>query len=108
GRVVTVASGEWPVRTLTVILFNDVIWWLPFSLFLLDGTRAGAALRRAAPAASAALNLLAMLAMAGWLRLGTEVVPLPADRINYITAHAALWRGGGGAVVCAPGGPLLG
>ena len=94
GWIVTVASGEWPVRTLTLILFNDVIWWLPFSLFLIDGTRAFAALRRAAPAACAALNLFAMLAMAAWLRYGTEFVPQQADRISYITAHAALWRVG--------------
>lgn len=94
GWVVTVASGEWPVRTFTLILFNDVIWWLPFSLFLVDGTRAGAALRRAAPWTCAALNVIAMLAMAAWLRFGTEVVPDPADRITYITAHAALWRAG--------------
>jgi hypothetical protein len=94
GWIVTVASGEWPARTLTLILFNDVIWWLPFSLFLIDGTRAGAAIRRAAPAACAALNLLAMLTMAMWLRFGTELVPQPADRISYITAHAALWRAG--------------
>jgi hypothetical protein len=94
GWVVTVASGEWPVRTLTLIMFNDVIWWLPFSLFLIDGTRAGAAVRRAAPAACAALNLLALFAMAAWLRYGTEFVPDPANRISYIAAHAALWRAG--------------
>ena len=94
GWIVTVASGEWPVRTFTLILFNDVIWWLPFSLFLIDGTRAGAALRRAAPAVCAALNLLATLAMAAWLRFGTELVPQAADRISYITAHAAQWRAG--------------
>ena len=94
GWVVTVASGEWPVRTITLILFNDVIWWLPFSLFLIDGTRIGAALRRSAPAVCSVLNLLAMLAMAMWLRFGTELVPQPADRISYITAHAAQWRAG--------------
>src|SRR5580765_4794688 len=53
GWILTVRSGEWPVRTLTLILFNDLIWWLPFSLFLLDGTRVAAALRRRAPAACA-------------------------------------------------------
>ena len=37
GWILTVAGGEWPVRTITLILFNDVIWWVPFSLFLLDG-----------------------------------------------------------------------
>ena len=39
GWVIAVSRGEWPIRTLTLILFNDVIWWLPFTLFLLEGTR---------------------------------------------------------------------
>ena len=94
GWVVTVASGEWPVRTFTLILFNDVIWWLPFVLFLLDGTRVSVPIRRAAPAVCAALNLLAMLAMASWLRFGTELISQPADRVAYMTTHAVLWRTG--------------
>jgi hypothetical protein len=94
GWIATVASGEWPVRTLTLIVFNDVIWWLPFALFLVDGARVGATVRRAAPVVCAVLNLIAMLAMAAWLRFGTEIVPLPADRIRYITSHATLWRAG--------------
>ena len=94
GWIATVASGEWPVRTITLILFNDVIWWLPFSLFLIEGSRAAAAVRRAAPVACASLNLLAMLAMAAWLRFGTELVPQAADRVNYMTTHAGLWRAG--------------
>jgi hypothetical protein len=101
GWIATVASGEWPVRTVTLILFNDVIWWLPFALFLLEGGRLGAAIRRSAPVACAALNLLAMIAMAAWLRFGTEIVPQAADRIGYITAHAALWRAGWCAWIAA-------
>jgi small multidrug resistance pump len=30
-----VASGDWPLRTGWLIVFNDLIWWIPFSLFLL-------------------------------------------------------------------------
>jgi len=29
-----VSYGAWPVSTLPLILLNDIIWWLPFSLFL--------------------------------------------------------------------------
>lgn len=43
GWVLAVLHGELPVRTVTLVLFNDVLWWLPFALFLLDGTRAAAA-----------------------------------------------------------------
>jgi small multidrug resistance pump len=94
GWVLAVSRGELPIRTLGLILFNDVIWWLPFALFLLEGTRVSATLRRLAPAACAATNLAAIVAMGTALRFGTEIVPLPADRIAYIAAHPVLWRAG--------------
>ena len=94
GWILTVSRGEWPTRTLPLIMFNDVIWWLPFALFLLEGTRVAAALRRLAPLACSVTNLAGLLAMAAVLRFGTEIVPLPADRIAYITAHPILWRAG--------------
>jgi hypothetical protein len=94
GWVLAVSRGEWPTRTLALILFNDVIWWLPFGLFLLEGTRLAAPLRRLAPAACAVTNLVAIVAMATVLRFGTEIVPLSADRIAYIAAHPVLWRAG--------------
>ena len=94
GWILTVHRGEWPVRTLGLILFNDVIWWMPFALFLLEGTRLAASLRRSAPYVCAAVNLAALVAMATLLRPGTEIVPGAADRIAYITAHHGLWRAG--------------
>jgi hypothetical protein len=99
GWILTVASGQWPIRTLTLILFNDVIWWLPFALFLLEGTRLAIALRRLAPVACAVTNLIGIVVMGAVLRFGTEIVPLPADRIAYITAHPVLWRAGWGVWV---------
>jgi hypothetical protein len=94
GWVLAVAHGEWPLRTFTLVLFNDVIWWLPFSLFLLEGTRLAASSRAAAPYACAAANLAAILTMAVPLRPGTEMVPAVADRIAYISRHPVLWRAG--------------
>ena len=94
GWLLAVSHGEWPVRTVTLILFNDVIWWLPFGLFLLEGTRLAASVRAAAPYVCAAANFAAILAMAAVLRPGTEVVPAVADRVAYIARHPALWRGG--------------
>ena len=29
------ALGLWPARTFALVLFDDLVWWLPFSLFLL-------------------------------------------------------------------------
>lgn len=94
GWVVTVSSGEWPVRTLSLIVFNDLIWWLPFTLFLLEGTRMGQRVRSAAPFACAGLNLLGGAALALVLRPGTEVVASLAERAQYIAQHPAVWRGG--------------
>lgn len=92
GWIVTVTRDAWPVRTFTLMLFNDVIWWLPFTLFLLEGTRVAESVRRAAPYACAALNLLAIVAMATLLRRGTELVPEVAARVGYISQNLAASR----------------
>jgi hypothetical protein len=101
GWVATVAPGEWPLRTVTLVLFNDVIWWLPFGLFLLDGTRFAAAVRRSAPFVCAALNLAALVAMATALRGGTELIADPDRRFAYMAEHPVLWRGGWSVWVAA-------
>jgi hypothetical protein len=92
--VIMVVNGEWPIRTFTLILFNDLLWWLPFSLFLLEGTRLGDRARACAPYACAALNAMAAGAMLVLLRPGMEVVADPAGRVAYISQNPVLWRGG--------------
>ncbi len=82
-----------PVRTLPLVVFNDVVWWLPFALFLAEGTRLGARLRACAPLVCAGLNALAFLALALCLRHGTEMAALP-DRIAFVEGHPLLWRAG--------------
>jgi hypothetical protein len=94
GWVLTTRSGEWPLRTFSLIVFNDLIWWLPFALFLLEGTRLGARVRAAAPYVCAGLNGLAGLALLTVLRPGTEAVADPALRAAYIAQNAAAWRAG--------------
>jgi hypothetical protein len=94
GLVFTITSGEWPARTLTLIVFNDLIWWLPFSLFLLEGTRLGVRLRALAPYACAALNGLAGIALLLFLQPGTEAGGSLADRAAYIGANLTAWRAG--------------
>src|SRR5213594_1229379 len=101
GWVLTVRSGEWPIRTFTLILFNDLVWWLPFGLFLLEGTRAGARLRASAPYLCAALNLVAALAIPLILSPGMETVRDRAARVDYIGTHLALWRAGWGLWIVA-------
>jgi hypothetical protein len=101
GWVATVHAGEWPIQTFTLILFNDVVWWLPFGLFLLEGTRAGARLRASAPYLCAALNLMAALAMPLVLSSGLETMRDRTARVGYIGAHPILWRAGWGMWIVA-------
>jgi hypothetical protein len=72
GMFLAVGSGEWPLRALTLVVFNDLVWWLPFTLFLLEGTPAGKRLRASAPWSCAIFNAAAAVAMLlvlrGWDR----------------------------------------
>lgn len=92
--VLAVAGGQLTARTFTLVIFLDLVWWIPFALFLLEGTRGGESLRALAPYACAVLNLTAAGALLLVLRPGTEVVPDPASRIQYITNNELLWRAG--------------
>lgn len=96
GLFITIRSGEWPLRTFTLLVFNDLIWWLPFGLFLLEGTRAGERLRNSAPWVCALTNAAAAFAMWLLLRGGTEAAPSLAERAAYIAGHAVAWRAGWG------------
>jgi hypothetical protein len=101
GWVLTTRSGEWPVRTVTLVVFNDFIWWLPFALFLLEGTFLARRIRRSAPFACAILNLFSGLALAFALRGGTEAVASGVERAAYIDEHIAVWRLGWGCWMLA-------
>ena len=101
GWVATVASGEWPVSTFTLILFNDLAWWLPFGLILLEGTRLGERIRALAPQACAVINAAAAFAMLLLLRPGMEVGGDAATRIAYISGHPVAWRAGWGIWIAA-------
>lgn len=36
GMAFTIASGHWPPRAALLCLTNDLIWWIPFALYLKD------------------------------------------------------------------------
>ncbi len=96
GLCLTIHSGEWPLRTFSLVVFNDLIWWLPFTLFLLEGTRFGEHLRAAAPWACAVANMAAALVMWLVLRAGTEAASGIEARATYIASHPVAWRIGWG------------
>jgi hypothetical protein len=94
GWLLTVGQGEWPLRTVTLIFLDDLVWWLPFTLFLLEGTRLRERLSPLAPYACALVNAAASGFLALVLRPGTEVEPDPLARARFIAAHPGLWRTG--------------
>jgi hypothetical protein len=36
GLLYLIVGGIWPLRTVVLVLTNDVIWWVPFVLYLCD------------------------------------------------------------------------
>lgn len=34
--LVHISAGSWPATALTVVVFNDLLWWLPFGVYLYD------------------------------------------------------------------------
>ncbi len=109
GFCMTIHSGEWPWRTFTLVVFNDLIWWLPFTLFLLEGTSWGKIIRAAAPWVCSVANATAAVAIWLVLRAGTEAGGTIAIRSTYIAEHALAWRAGWGIWMLAgaePGGLL--
>jgi hypothetical protein len=84
-------SDDWPRRLAMICVFNDLIWWLPFGLFLVRGTVIGKWLTALAPWLCVAAHLLAMAMLAAVLRHGGAIVPGTSERAQYISAHATAW-----------------
>jgi len=94
-------SDEWPHRLGMLTLYNDVIWWLPFLLFLLRGTTLATRLVPWAPWCCAGFHLLGLAAMGLFLRPGMLIEPDPFQRATYIAQHSTLWAVGWGAWMLA-------
>jgi hypothetical protein len=92
GWIVSVRSGELPFRTFPLIVFDDLLWWLPFGLFLLEGTTVVRFLERTAPYWCAALHLIAAGGTLVLLRGGSETVADVQRRAFYLTEHPERWR----------------
>jgi hypothetical protein len=84
-------DADWPRRLGMLCVYNDLIWWLPFGLFLVRGTKFGHQLVRAAPWLCAASQVAALACMAVFLRRG---MPIQSDvwfRAAYITENVTKW-----------------
>jgi hypothetical protein len=91
GWLVTVGSGELPARTFALIAFDDLVWWLPFALILVDGLAIAPRVRAAAPYACLAINALAAAILATVLAPGATFVASAASTA-HIAANATAWR----------------
>lgn len=91
GWILAVHAGELPVRTFAFIAFDDLVWWLPFAIFLLEGSRAGQRLRELAPYACALVNFVAALMLSVVLSPGLTASGL-AKRVEYVTNNGLIWR----------------
>ena len=87
-------SEDWPDRAGFLCVYNDLIWWLPFSLFLLRGTRFAPWLVASAPWFCALLHALGLAAMGLILSGGTELQPDIESRARFVAGHVASWRVG--------------
>jgi hypothetical protein len=84
-------SQQWPARLGMLCVYNDVIWWLPFSLFLLRGTSLARRLANWPPFLCAAIHTLGVLAILLLLRPGLQTQPDVIQRATYIAEHSAVW-----------------
>lgn len=94
GPIGWLTTSELPFRTFALIVFDDLIWWLPFSLFLLEGTRVTKFMKRTAPYWCAALHAIAAAGTMVLLRGGSEAVTDIHQRMRFLTEHPERWRAG--------------
>lgn len=85
-------EGNLPARAMVLCVTNDFIWWLPFTWFLLEGTRLARALARRAPEICCGLHGVALLTLPLVLKPGTALEPDPVARATYITENLLAWR----------------
>jgi len=84
-------GDDWPRRLGMLCVYNDLIWWLPFGLFLLRGTWWAKLLERLAPWLCIVTHVAALAALAIWLQPGTLVETSPQARALFVGDHVASW-----------------
>jgi len=94
-------SDDWPRRLGMICVYNDLVWWLPFSLFLIRGTAVGKRLAALAPWLAVTTHLLALAMLAVVLRHGALNEPNAAVRAQFVASHATAWTVGWAAWMIA-------
>jgi hypothetical protein len=84
-------GDDWPRRLGMICIYNDLIWWLPFGLFVVRGTSLAQRLVQAAPWLCALLHLAALVFMAVFLRGGMLTEPEEWFRAAYVADNVTAW-----------------
>lgn len=92
GFFLAVRNGEFPLRMFPLIALDDLVWWVPFAMYLIEGTRIADALARHAPKICAVAHVVAGIATLMWITGGSEAEPDMAARGAFIASHATGWR----------------
>ena len=87
GWLQTTAHGELPFRTFFLTLFNDLIWWFPFLLYL---CRKVARRGRLITLIMVFFHVLACLGLL-WARGGNEWTPDFSSRFQWLQGNTAKW-----------------
>jgi hypothetical protein len=99
--MITNFSDDWPLRLGMLCVWNDLIWWMPFGLFLLRGMAISRRIAAFAPASCALLHVAGLAAMAFLLRGGMVSEPDAAIRAQFIATHPIGWAIGWGTWMLA-------
>lgn len=94
GPIGWLMPNELPARTFALVAFNDLIWWIPFAMFLLEGTPVTNWLKRTATYWCAGTHIIAAAGTLLLLRGGSEAVADAGQRIAYLNQHPERWRAG--------------
>jgi hypothetical protein len=87
-------SDAWPRRLGMICVYNDLIWWLPFGLFLVRGTTIGWRLAKLAPWLCVATHVLALAMTGVFLRPGLALEPNTSARASFVSTHLSHWTVG--------------
>jgi small multidrug resistance pump len=84
-------SDDWPRRLGMLCVYNDVIWWLPFGLFLIRRTWLGGRIASLAPWLCVSIHASAVVMLGVFLRQGTQTEADVFGRADYVARHPLLW-----------------
>jgi hypothetical protein len=92
GFVLSLHNGELPLRMIPLVALDDLVWWVPFAMYLIDGTVIANALARNAPRICSVVHIVAAIATVLWIREGSEANRDPILRAGFIASHTTAWR----------------